>query len=69
MEGEAMLQKRCDNDNHRRSVVTVRFCASCGVVVNGNISASRCPEDDHARARRARNIYCIGCGERLVLAR
>jgi hypothetical protein len=64
-----MLQKRCDNDNHGRSVVTVRFCASCGAVVNGSISASRCPDEEHARMRRARSTYCIGCGERLVLPR
>jgi hypothetical protein len=29
-----MLQKHGANDNHRRSVVTVRFCSQCGVVVN-----------------------------------
>jgi len=61
-----MLQKRCDNDNHGRTIVTVRFCANCGVVVNGRILASRCSEETHAKRRRTRNIHCVDCGEQLV---
>jgi len=62
-------QARCGNDNHGRSVVTVRFCANCGVVVNERIRASRCPEEIHATMRRSRSTYCIHCGEQLSQAR
>ncbi len=64
-----MLQKRCGNDNHGRAIVTVRFCSSCGVVVNNNIRADRCPRERHARMRRAQSAYCVDCGERLIQLR
>lgn len=64
-----MLQKRCANDNHGRARVTVRFCATCGSVVNSRIPASRCPSDHHARLRRSQSIHCVDCGERLSLPR
>jgi len=64
-----MLQARCANDNHGRAVVTVRFCAQCGSVVNGKILASRCVQESHARMRRAQSTYCVDCGEQLVLPR
>jgi DNA-directed RNA polymerase subunit RPC12/RpoP len=61
-----MLQKRCDNDNHGRAIVTVRFCANCGEVVNERILAGRCSEETHAKSRRTRNTHCVDCGERLL---
>jgi hypothetical protein len=64
-----MLGRRCANDNHGRRVVTVRFCSSCGVVVNNNIRAGRCPIEHHARMRREQNAYCVDCGERLIQLR
>jgi hypothetical protein len=64
-----MLPIRCSNDNHGRAVVTVRFCCSCGTVVNRNIRPGVCADEKHARMRRAQNTYCMDCGERLVLAR
>jgi hypothetical protein len=60
-----MLRERCSNDNHGRAVVTVRFCANCGVVVNESILASRCRLEKHARMRRVRNTYCVDCGQGL----
>ncbi len=64
-----MQQMHCGNDNHGRGVVTVRFCSSCGVVVNERILARTCPEEEHARRRRARSTYCVNCGEQLVKGR
>jgi hypothetical protein len=64
-----MLRQRCANDNHGRAVVTVRFCATCGVVVNERILASGCSDQAHARMRRAQNAYCVDCGQQLALAR
>jgi hypothetical protein len=61
-----MRQQHCPNDNHGRSVVTVRFCPNCGVVLNANILGARCPEHVHARARRSRNTFCVDCGDRLI---
>lgn len=62
-----MLQKRCANDNHGRTIVTVRFCATCGVVVNRNILTKGCSELAHAGMRRAQSAYCVHCGEGLAL--
>lgn len=64
-----MLQKRCANDNHGRSIVTVRFCSHCGAVVNERIRAQRCAPEDHAKMRRSQSTYCVDCGERLTAAR
>ena len=61
-----MLQKRCANDNHGRSVVTVRFCATCGAVVNRSILSRGCSDLAHAGSRRTRSTYCVHCGERLA---
>ena len=61
-----MLQKRCDNDNHGRAVVSVRFCASCGVVVNDLLPAGRCTSEHHAIMRRSQRAHCVDCGERLT---
>jgi len=64
-----MQRNHCANDNHGRAVVTVRFCASCGSILNDRIRTSPCRPEQHARMRRARNAYCVNCGERLALAR
>ena len=61
-----MLRQRCANDNHGRTIVTVRFCASCGVIVNDAVLARGCSELGHARMRRDRSVYCVNCGERLA---
>lgn len=63
-----MLQARCQNDNHGRSVVTVRFCCSCGAVVNENIRPASCAAEKHARMRRAQHPYCMDCGERVAVS-
>jgi predicted RNA-binding Zn-ribbon protein involved in translation (DUF1610 family) len=49
--------------------VTVRFCSSCGVVVNESIRTALCPEANHASMRRTQSAYCIDCGKGLTLAR
>jgi len=64
-----MPRARCANDNHGRAVVTVRFCSNCGVVVNERIRATRCPEENHAKRRRAQSTYCVDCGDQLVQGR
>jgi hypothetical protein len=63
-----MLQKRCANDNHGRTVVTVRFCATCGTIVNRSILARGCSDQTHSGRRRARSAYCVDCGDRLAPA-
>jgi len=64
-----MLRKRCSNDNHGRSVVTVRFCPTCGAVVNDRILARGCALEKHTRMRRVRKAYCVDCGQGLVQQR
>jgi hypothetical protein len=64
-----VLQQRCYNDNHARSIVTVRFCSSCGSIVNRNILIRGCADETHARMRRSRYTYCVDCGERLLRLR
>ena len=64
-----MRGERCRNDNHGRAVVRVRFCPNCGGVVNERILAGACTLEKHARLRRARNTYCVDCGQGLVQER
>ena len=64
-----MQSKRCPNDNHGRMVVRIRFCPSCGEVLNKSIVSRKCPEDTHTRMRRSRNSYCMDCGTGLLEAR
>jgi hypothetical protein len=61
-----MAVRVCSNDNHRRTIVSVRFCASCGSIVNENVAVQRCSEANHARMRRVQTLYCVHCGEQLV---
>jgi hypothetical protein len=59
-------QKRCFNDNHGRMVIRIRFCPTCGEVLNRAIAAARkCAEDAHAKMRRSQNTYCMDCGSQL----
>jgi rRNA maturation protein Nop10 len=62
-------RERCWNDNHGRATVTVRFCPNCGEIVNRKIPARTCSEENHAKRRRARDSYCLDCGERLIQER
>jgi predicted RNA-binding Zn-ribbon protein involved in translation (DUF1610 family) len=59
----------CLNMNHRRSDAPVSHCPQCGTVVNARIARRRCSEDAHAIARRQQSMYCVHCGEQLVLPR
>jgi hypothetical protein len=64
-----MQHQRCPNDNHGRSVVTIRCCPNCGAVVNGKILARSCAPETHASLRRSRNAFCLHCGDRLLQLR
>ncbi|MCP4600527.1 MAG: hypothetical protein GY847_08340 [Proteobacteria bacterium] len=55
----------CQNLNHKRPNPQVRFCMSCGEVVNANIPIKHCSEAEHANKRKNRYIFCVDCGERL----
>jgi len=61
--------ERCPNDNHGRSIVTVRFCSNCGKILNGKIPIGRCSEEQHAKRRRTRDAYCVDCGRGLFQGR
>lgn len=63
-----MQRERCANDNHGRTIVTVRFCPSCGSVVNARIPVGACRADKHAGMRRTRSTYCVDCGDALAVA-
>jgi hypothetical protein len=60
-----MYAKRCANDNHGRMVVRIRFCPSCGEVLNQKIASRKCSERSHAEMRRSRSTYCMDCGVQL----
>jgi predicted RNA-binding Zn-ribbon protein involved in translation (DUF1610 family) len=61
-----MGQDVCQNLNHRRTHVTVRFCPECGEVVNKGIPIRKCSEGLHAIMRRKQNNYCVRCGAQLI---
>ena len=56
----------CSNFNHRRSDAPVRFCPSCGEVVNDAVGAQHCSENEHDKARREFSKFCVNCGKQLV---
>jgi hypothetical protein len=58
-------QKRCFNDNHGRMVIRVRFCPTCGEVLNPAIATRKCANDAHAKMRRSQSTYCMDCGSQL----
>ncbi len=60
-----MEQKtRCTNMNHSRSQISIRFCPTCGVILNANIKQN-CDEAKHASLRKNRNVFCYECGKKL----
>ena len=64
-----MQPTRCANDNHGRTIVTVRHCCTCGALLNARIGSQPCADEKHARMRRSQHAFCMDCGDRLVAAR
>jgi hypothetical protein len=62
------VANQCPNLNHRRTDAPVRFCPSCGGVVNANVRPVRCLASQHDVQRRNQSVFCIHCGERLAEA-
>jgi rRNA maturation protein Nop10 len=61
-----MQATSCPNFNHRRANAPVRFCPTCGDVVNEAVPTQKCSEEKHAKKRRGRREHCIDCGEQLI---
>jgi hypothetical protein len=61
-----MQRARCPNDNHGRAVITVRFCCTCGSLVNPRAVATGCGNEKHGRMRRSQSAFCSDCGESLA---
>jgi len=61
-----MVQRQCQNMNHRRLDAPVAFCPDCGEVVNAGIPAKNCSDETHAKRRKGRSHYCIDCGKQLI---
>jgi predicted RNA-binding Zn-ribbon protein involved in translation (DUF1610 family) len=59
----------CQNMNHRRANAPVAHCPQCGDAVNHAISRSECSAEQHAVARRQRSMFCVWCGEQLIVSR
>lgn len=57
---------KCQNMNHSKINVQVRFCPMCGEVVNGRVTIKECDSEKHAKSRRERNRFCIDCGKNLT---
>ena len=57
--------QRCENYNHGRVNAPVRFCPTCGEVVNKDRRIKTCTQDEPATKRRERNKFCVHCGEQL----
>ncbi len=56
----------CDNRNHVRRNAPVSHCPKCGEVVNDELEARNCTEEEHGTARRRQNPFCCHCGMRLL---
>ena len=54
------------NFNHNRSDPSVRFCATCGKVVNQQLSIRQCGDAVRGEHRICRTRCCVDCGEPLI---
>jgi hypothetical protein len=61
-----MTDPDCSNLNHRRANAPVRACPACGRVVNRQLAARTCSAEQHARARRNHDKYCVHCAVDLM---
>jgi len=55
--------------NHRRHDAPVGHCPKCGGIVNARLAVEPCTESKHAVSRRQQSIFCVDCGEQLVMGR
>lgn len=62
-------ESNCQNMNHRRSDAPVRFCPSCGSVVNAKVQPRSCTASKHDASRQNQSQFCVDCGERLIKPR
>jgi predicted RNA-binding Zn-ribbon protein involved in translation (DUF1610 family) len=51
--------------NHSRSNAPIKFCPTCGELINASAGA-RCDEQKHASRRKERLHYCFDCGKNLI---
>ncbi len=56
----------CDNLNHRRAQVSIRYCPSCGVLLNDRLAVRQCSHAAHVAAMRDRTTFCSDCGGRII---
>ena len=61
-----MKSEFCPNMNHRNSNSPVRYCPTCGEVVNEKLPKKHCTEESHSRSRMVMNKFCVHCGEQLI---
>lgn len=55
---------RCPNMNHSRSNAPVKYCPTCGEVVNRE-AKGRCDQNTHARQMKDQMAFCTDCGKKL----
>ncbi len=60
-----MNTERCPNMNHSRSNAPVKYCPTCGEVVNKAVPQRGCTEEKHAARRKGQDRYCVDCGKTL----
>ena len=61
--------ERCRNLTHTKMNVAVRFCPSCGEIVNRNLPSRPCNDSMHSKRLKDRNNFCVDCGKSLFLKR
>lgn len=58
------MRERCANMNHSRSNAPIKFCPTCGEIVN-RLAQGRCDKITHMALRKDRHAFCTTCGEKL----
>jgi hypothetical protein len=57
------MAQRCRNLHHRIAYPPVRYCPTCGAVVNRELAKKECTRESHARVMVPVVRFCVHCGQ------
>lgn len=62
---QRMNTARCPNYNHYRTNPPLRGCPMCGEIVNAEVQAIECGDEEHRRRKQDGDLFCTHCARPL----